>query len=129
MPMTMCYHPREDRLDLSFSGNLDLTVASSLRPALDLIDEDLRTCIVDLTDVERVFDSGVALLGVLDDALDAVSAQVVVLADRLDVQRRVASAIGTQARQGSRFEYESDDFARRPDPPARVMPAAYHAWH
>ena len=59
----------EDRLDLTLHGRLDLTLALEIADLLRALPAGLRTCILDLTLVDRVFDSGLALLWMLDARL------------------------------------------------------------
>jgi len=92
--MSVSFIPKEDRLDLSFDGNLDLTVANDLCELIPRIDDNLKTCIVDLSRVERVFDSGIALLRMLSGGLARVGATLVVLSDHPDVQRRMPLFLG-----------------------------------
>ncbi len=49
----------------------------------------LRTCIMDRTGLDRVFDSGLALLWMLNERLKRIGAIVVVLSDHPDIQRRI----------------------------------------
>lgn len=93
MPLQRSFHPREDRLDLSFSGNLDISLAAEVWTTIEQIDEQVRVCILDLTDVTRLFDSGLALLGVLNQALGRVKAQVVVLTSDAETQSSLAQVI------------------------------------
>lgn len=81
MPLHLSYIAQEDRLDLRFEGNLDLTVSQTVCDICKTVPTDLRACIIDLTSVERVFDSGLALLQKLYRRLVAIGTTVVILSD------------------------------------------------
>lgn len=89
MPMMTSYIPSEDRLDLLFHGDLDLTISEDACRVFVEIPSTLRTCIMDLTGLERIFDSGLALLWMLNERLRRIGATVVVLSDRPELQRRL----------------------------------------
>jgi len=88
MPMSVTFIPEEDRLDLSFDGNLDLTMSEDLCVLSSNIPPSLRTCVLDLTRVDRVFDSGLALLQLLCTGLRRVGATLVVLGDHPEINPR-----------------------------------------
>ena len=90
MPMNASFVPEEDLLDLSFDGNLDLTVTNAVCGIVPQIQDRLKTCIMDLTRVDRVFDSGIALLRMLSRDLHRVGATVVILGDHPEVRRRMS---------------------------------------
>jgi ABC-type transporter Mla MlaB component len=81
MPLHASYIGEEGRLDLSFDGNLDVTVTAGICDVCRRASTNLKTCIVDLSDVDRVFDSGIALLQMLHRRLSALGTAVVVLTD------------------------------------------------
>lgn len=89
MPMITSFIPSEDRLDLSFHGNLDLTISEDVCQVSADIPVTLRTCILDLTRLDRVFDSGIALLWMLNERLKRVGATVVILSDHPDILNRI----------------------------------------
>jgi ABC-type transporter Mla MlaB component len=95
MAIRVAFIPEEDRLDLSFDGNLDLTNAEALCGLSSNIPPSLKTCILDLTRVERVFDSGVALLQMLCRGIRRVGATVVVLGDHPEIKRCISLVIAT----------------------------------
>jgi anti-anti-sigma regulatory factor len=90
MSISVAFIPEEDRLDLSFDGNLDLTNAEAICGLSANIPASLRTCVLDLTRVERVFDSGVALLQMLCRVIRRVGATVVVLGDHPEIKRCIS---------------------------------------
>ncbi len=89
MPMSTAFIPAEDRLDLSFHGDLDLTLSEDVCQVFASIPTSLQTCIMDLTGLERVFDSGIALLWMLNERLQQIGATVVVLSDHPEIQQRI----------------------------------------
>ncbi|MFD2110696.1 hypothetical protein [Thiorhodococcus fuscus] len=86
--MITSFIPSEDRLDLSFHGDLDLTISEDVCLISATIPTTLRTCILDLTRLDRVFDSGLALLWMLNEQLQRIGATVVVLSDHPEILRR-----------------------------------------
>lgn len=90
MTMNASLVPEEDLLVLLFEGNLDLTVTNEVLGVLPQLGNGLKTCIMDLTRVDRIFDSGIALLRKLSHDLHGAGAMVVVLTDRPDERRRVS---------------------------------------
>ena len=101
MPMNVSFVPEQDLLDLSFHGNLDLSVTHDVCGIVpqfrDRPQDRLRTCIMDLTRVERVFDSGLALLRMLSGDLHRFGATVVVLGDHPEIRRHVSLIQGDRA--------------------------------
>lgn len=89
MSMSTSFIASEDRLDLSFHGDLDLTISEDVCQVFANIPVSLRTCIMDLTGLDRVFDSGLALLWMLNERLKRIGATVVVLSDHPDILRRI----------------------------------------
>lgn len=88
MPMSTSFIASEDRLDLSFQGDLDLTISEEVCLIAENIPTGLRTCIMDLTRLDRVFDSGIALLLMLNERLQRLGCTVVLLSDHPDILRR-----------------------------------------
>ena len=90
MSLQTSYIEEERRLDLSFDGNLDVTVSQDICDICRRLSSDLRSCIIDLSGVERIFDSGVALLQMLHRRLEALGTTVVVLSDRPEIREKVS---------------------------------------
>lgn len=90
--MTLSVHvsPDETRMELVFEGNLDVTVAIALCDLCKRLPPRVATCVVDLTRVERVFDSGEALLRMVLARLSDCGAHVVLRADNPKLRGRVA---------------------------------------
>lgn len=95
MPVSVSFVPKEERLDLYFDGNLDITISHELCGIGAHIPASLRTCVMDLTRVHRVFDSGIALLRMLSEKLHRVGASVVVVGDHPDVRRQIPLILGS----------------------------------
>ena len=89
MPLTTSFIASEDRLDLSFHGNLDLTITDDILRVFAAIPANLQTCIMDLTRLDHVFDSGLALLWMLNERLQHIGARVVVLSDHPEILQRI----------------------------------------
>lgn len=94
MPLHAAYIAEEDRLDLTFAGNLDVSVARELFNICDHASADLKSCIVDLTGVDRVFDSGVGLLQMFCRRLNERGTSVILLTDRPEIKACVARITG-----------------------------------
>ncbi len=90
MSVSISFTPDERRLEISFEGNLDVTVWLEVCNAFRCVPPNLKACIVDLTRVECVFDSGMALLVLLYQRLRAVGVMVIFLSDNADVRQRIA---------------------------------------
>ena len=81
MSMQLSYIAQENRLDLRFEGNLDLTVSNGICDLCKSMPLNLNCCIIDVTDVVRVFDSGLALLQKLYRRCVEIGTTVVILTD------------------------------------------------
>jgi ABC-type transporter Mla MlaB component len=62
-------------------GNLDLSIAFWLFGACTYVDERLQTCVIDITRVSRVFDSGVALILVMLKRMQKYQVELVIVGD------------------------------------------------
>lgn len=91
MPVDVSYVPEEDRLDLTFQGNVDVTLAQDICDICRQLRPSLRVCIIDLTHAERLFDSGVALLQLLHCHLRDLDVTAVILADRPEMRGCIAT--------------------------------------
>ena len=89
MPVRTAYVERENRLDLSFIGNLDLTISQAVCDICARLPSSLKFCVIDLSDVERVFDSGIALLHMLYRQLRELGTSVVIHGDHSEVRSRI----------------------------------------
>ena len=90
MSVHASYIEEEERLDLTFEGNLDVTVSRDVCDICQRAASGLQSCIVDLSNVERMFDSGVALLQMLHQHLEALGTTVVILSDRPEIREKVS---------------------------------------
>jgi ABC-type transporter Mla MlaB component len=81
MPLQLSYITQENRLDLRFEGNLDVTLSQPICDICRTVPSDLTCCIIDLTEIKRVFDSGVALLQKLHRRFVELGTIVVILSD------------------------------------------------
>ena len=103
MPVHVSYIAEEKRLDLSFEGNLDVSVSQDICDICNRPPSGLRSCIIDLSGVARLFDSGVALLQKLHRCLTEIGTTVVILSDRRDIRERVPT-IARRASYSSRMQ-------------------------
>lgn len=95
MPVHIEYIDEENRLDLSFEGNLDVSVSRDISGIYRRVSPELVTCIIDLSAVERLFDSGVGLLQMLYRRLSEFGVTVVILSDRPEIRERIPSIAWT----------------------------------
>jgi anti-anti-sigma regulatory factor len=95
--MNVSFVQEQDLLDLSFEGNLDLTVTHAVFGIVPQIQDELKTCIMDLTQVDRVFDSGIALLRMLSRNLHQMGATVVVVGTHPDLRLHLSLIQGDAA--------------------------------
>jgi ABC-type transporter Mla MlaB component len=93
MPMTALFIPEEERLDLTFEGSLDLRLAMDICDVCKHVSPSLQSCIIDLHGVDRVFDSGVALLQMLCARLQRAGVLVLVLSDHPEVRERIPTIL------------------------------------
>ena len=87
-----------DRLDLVFEGNLDVSVALAVCDICKGVPSGLRSCILDLRGVERVFDSGVALLHMLHQRFGELDIPVMLLSDDPQIRRQIPFITGGRGR-------------------------------
>lgn len=87
MSLQLAYISQENRLDMRFEGNLDLTLSRPICDICKSVPTDLRCCIIDLTGVQRVFDSGVALLQRLHRRFSEIGTTVVILSDHPKIRQ------------------------------------------
>ena len=93
MPLLSRYIDEEGRLDVIVQGNLDISLSQDICDLCRDATPDLRACIVDLSDAELVFDSGIALLQMLHRKLAAQGATTVILSDDSEVGRHMPSIV------------------------------------
>jgi ABC-type transporter Mla MlaB component len=93
MPVSISILPDEQRMSLYFSGNLDISVTSRICEACDKLPFGIKECVLDLTGVERIFDSGLALLRMLCQRLRRVGASISIRGDLSEITRRFPAAL------------------------------------
>jgi anti-anti-sigma regulatory factor len=71
MGIEIVHHAGAGRLKLTLAGNLDLTLTQGILRACGLIDRGVTVCVIDVSAIERVFDSGIGLLMLLASRLEA----------------------------------------------------------
>lgn len=89
MPMQASFVAKKLRLDLSFSGDLDASVSPDVYAICDSVPNGLIACNIDLGNIDRVFDSGLAVLRLLHRKL--VEHQIIVVFHRgsPDIRERI----------------------------------------
>ena len=121
MPVHVSYIEEENRLDLSFEGNLDVSVSRDISGICRRVSASLMTCIIDLSDVERLFDSGVALLQMLHRRLSEFGVTVVILSDHPEIRGRIPSIAWTSSHARPRGRL--DQFALSRSVEQELMPS------
>jgi anti-anti-sigma regulatory factor len=81
MPLETAFIAAEERLDLTVYGRLDLSLTQGITDLLRETPQGLRTCVIDLTGVEQIFSSGLALLWLLDERFSRRGVKILVLSD------------------------------------------------
>jgi anti-anti-sigma regulatory factor len=87
MPLHVSHIPQENRLDLVVQGNLDVSISQDFCDLCEGAPSDLKCCVIDLTGVNHLFDSGVALLQKLYRRLVEIGAIVVILSDHPEIRK------------------------------------------
>lgn len=85
MGLKVVHHREENRLDLMVEEDLDLTMMEQVLDAYHVIDDQLETCVMDCTQVARVFDSGLALMMMLVEKLKQSGVRLIMLGDVPDL--------------------------------------------
>jgi len=98
MSMQASYIDEEDRLDLQFDGNLDVSVSRDICVVCRHAAAGLRACIIDLSNVDRIFDSGAAVLQMLYRKMLSLGATVVFLSDRPEIRKWIPVITGSNPR-------------------------------
>lgn len=93
MSVSMSYAPNKAMLRLRFDGNLDVSTAMPVCNLCRQLPRGLKRCVLDLSRVERVFDSGIALLQMLYRRLAGRGTEVSVIGDSV-LARRLAEDPG-----------------------------------
>jgi anti-anti-sigma regulatory factor len=81
MGIEIDHYPDEERIDLTLRGNLDLTLTGEILDVCRLVERQVSTCVIDSTRVERVFDSGIGLLMMLSERLQAADATLILIGE------------------------------------------------
>jgi ABC-type transporter Mla MlaB component len=89
MPLHASRIDDEGTLVVTFDGRLDFSIARDVFVTARRATGDIETCVLDLRKVERVFDSGIALLRLLQARMRDANIQVRVLAASDDLAIKV----------------------------------------
>jgi len=87
MSVSVSYAPKRAVLNLRFDGNLDVSAAMPVCDLCKRVPRGVRRCVLDLSRVERVFDSGVALLQMLYRRLARRGTEVLVIGNNVLAER------------------------------------------
>jgi hypothetical protein len=126
VPVQISYIREEDRLDLTFLGNVDITIAQDVCDICRQLRPYLAVCIIDLAHADRLFDSGVALLQLLHCYMTDMGLTVVILADSPEMRARIAE-ITRRPRHPVPLRYDRVPrcgWAEHPETPAPFQPQA-----
>lgn len=96
MPVRVSF--ADDQVFLHFDGNLDVSVSRDVFRICARVTAGLRSCVIDLTDTARLFDSGLALLQVLHRRLVDNGTTVTIRGTRPEIRERVAAALKQDVR-------------------------------
>jgi hypothetical protein len=89
MGLQLAYYAEEERLDLTVTDVLDQSLANSIFEACNYINDRLITCIIDCTQVERVYESGRVLLLYLMRILENYHVRLITLGSIPDMESPV----------------------------------------
>jgi len=89
MPVRISYIAEENLVNLIFEGNLDVGLSRDISSICRNLSSCVKSCIIDLSAVDHLFDSGVALLQVLYLRLSELRIEVLVLGDHPDIRGQV----------------------------------------
>jgi len=97
MPVKISYCAAENHADLIFEGNLDVSLSHDILAISRNLSSCVKSCTVDLSAVEHLFDSGVALLQVLCMRLSEHGIKVLIVSDNPDICRLIPHITHTPA--------------------------------
>ena len=89
MPVTISYFAEKNQADLIFQGNLDESLSRDIWAICNNLSSCMRSCTIDLSAVDHLFDSGVAVLRVLYLRLCEHGIEILILSDHPDILGRV----------------------------------------
>ncbi|MEJ2619423.1 MAG: hypothetical protein P8163_04010 [Candidatus Thiodiazotropha sp.] len=79
MGLQLSYCAEEERLDLMVTEDLDQSLACQIMQACNYVNDQLLTCVIDCTRVQRIHDSGRILLDYLIRILESYCVRLIVL--------------------------------------------------
>ena len=92
MPLHVSLREDQERLDLAFDGNLDFSITPEIFAVRQRLSVELASCVMDLSNVERVFDSGVALVQILCNRCSELGVRVEIKTNQRDLAARLQRA-------------------------------------
>ena len=94
MPVNISYVKTENHVDLIFRGNMDVSLSRDILAVCRNLSPCVKSCTINLSAVDHLYDSGIALLQNLYLRLSELSIEVVILSDRADIHRQVPIITG-----------------------------------
>lgn len=92
MPIHTSFIEDQGRLELTFHGNLDFGITRDIFAIRRNLPVNLKRCVMDLSGVDRVFDSGVALLQVLCTRFNDLGVEIDISAGTPEITMRIPVA-------------------------------------
>lgn len=89
MSMNISLHSDNKLMILRFDKSLDFSLTREICSVCERVVPEVRLCILDIREVERVFDSGVALLSMLCKRLRQLGAEISFRGMHPDLQRHM----------------------------------------
>ena len=89
MSINVSMNPHSQTMVLRFDNRLDFSLSREICAVCDRITPGIKMCILDTRDVDRVFDSGVALLSMLVKKFRQLGTEIVFRGLHPDLQRHI----------------------------------------
>ncbi len=90
MPISVTVGAPGDRLHIVFTGNLDISASIPVCELCERLPPGMLLCVFDVQQVERVFDSGVALLRMVCEHVCSSGGRVVLRGEQPEILRYLA---------------------------------------
>lgn len=90
MPLSVTVCPAGDQIYLMFTGNLDISASIPVCDLCRRISPEVLLCVLDVRKVERVFDSGIALLQMVSERVQRRGGTVVLRGEHPELKRHLA---------------------------------------
>jgi len=90
MPLSVTLCPAGDQIYVVFTGNLDISASIPVCDICRRISPEVLLCVLDVRKVERVFDSGIALLRMLSERVERGGGRVVLRGEHPELRRHLS---------------------------------------